>query len=147
MIIHHGWQYQSWKTLVISKFEKLDHQTWITISKFKLLYSNTWGSQRTQKVCQYNYILKLHMLIAHSARFISYWSWFGALHKFYSRYYWAQRVIEHISYLLVFTEESFKTISENWIIIQIKFMDHKTRAFWREKSMCVKDKFFSKKML
>ena len=35
----------------------------------------------------------------------------------------------HISYLIVFTEETFKTISENRIIFQVMFMDHRTCAF------------------
>ena len=37
--------------------------------------------------------------------------------------------IQHISYLIVTTEESFKSISANRIIFQVMFMDHKTWAF------------------
>ena len=55
--------------------------------------------------------------------------------------------IEHISYLIVFTKEPFKTISQDRIIFQVMFMDHNTWAFWHEKSMCITNTFSFKKML
>ena len=45
------------------KIEKHDHRTWITISKLKkTLYSNTRGSQRTQKK---NMTIQLHITITY----------------------------------------------------------------------------------
>ena len=42
-------------------------------------------------------------------------------------------VIKNISYQIVFTKESFKTLSENSIVFQVMFMDHKIWVFWGKK--------------